>query len=93
MQCNKPHEMHFDNMQVESRPGGSIRGQGADSVGQFTIEGSFSPHEPKCRFVKQYTGKHAIYYEGDVDTASGVIRGHWGFKAGENQEGFELRPA
>jgi hypothetical protein len=50
-------------------------------VGQFTFEGTFNNNEPVTRIVKQYLGKHAIYYEGRL-TSPGVINGHWGFNPG-----------
>ena len=44
------HDMKFQQINVDARPGGLIQASGVDTVGQFTFQGSFSPNEPKCRF-------------------------------------------
>ena len=75
--------MSFDNLRVEMQPGGSIQGQGSDTVGRFTVSGSFAPDRPIGRFVKQYEGKHAVYYEGTLNPQARTIDGFWGLQQGE----------
>ena len=59
--------MSFDNLNVVMQAGGIIQGSGSDTVGKFTVSGSFAPDRPLGRFVKQYEGKHAVYYEGTLN--------------------------
>lgn len=73
------HDMNFTTINVDARPGGLIKAEGQDEVGPFIFEGSFSPNNPECRIHKQYTGKHAIYYQGQVNPQTGEINGSWGF--------------
>lgn len=53
---------------------GVVRGSGHDIIGPFTISGTCGP-ESAVRFVKQYTGQHAVLYEG-TNTGEGVF-GVW----------------
>jgi hypothetical protein len=88
VQCATEHPMEFTNLQIDANPGGSVKGSGSDTVGTFDIDGSFSHSEPVCRFVKQYRGKHAIYYQGTY--TNGTIEGFWGIKAGDQDGKFRL---
>ena len=67
VQCNKQHLMSFDNLNVVMQAGGSIQGNGVDTVGRFTVTGAFAHDRPVGRFVKQYEGMHAVYYEGTLN--------------------------
>lgn len=82
--------MQFTALQVDTRPGGLIKGHGTDTVGPFTFEGSFSPAEPICRIHKQYLGKHAIYYQGTFNPQTNVVQGFWGFEPGDQDGKFEM---
>lgn len=53
--------MNFQNILIEAVPGGRIQGQGTDTGGQFSINGSFSFDQPVCRFTKQYP-QHSVNY-------------------------------
>lgn len=55
--------------------GREITGEGRDLVGPFTIYGACDEHGA-VKFVKQYTGKHAVRYEGLHD-GEGTIFGKW----------------
>lgn len=85
------HKMDFGNINVAAQPGGLITAQGSDEVGQFTIEGSFSPVTPEFRFLKQYTGKHAVYYKGTFDRNNFQMTGHYGFEPGDEDGGFRMK--
>jgi hypothetical protein len=74
--------MVFDNLLVQMQPGGLIQGAGSDTVGKFTVSGSFSSSSPTGRFVKQYEGKHAVYYEGVLNQQERTIDGTWGLQPG-----------
>jgi hypothetical protein len=71
VQCWMPgrHRMSI-NLRFES---GELKAQGADVVGSFTFEGQYDPADGKCRWTKQYLGRHSVNY-------SGVNEGHgiWG---------------
>jgi hypothetical protein len=43
---------------------GVMTGRGADAVGPFTVNGSYSIEDGKCAWVKQYVGKHVVLYSG-----------------------------
>lgn len=62
VQCNQQHTMNLGAVNIIPGPGAIISGEGEDTVGKFSVSGSFSPNEPVCRFVKQYHGQHAVYY-------------------------------
>jgi hypothetical protein len=83
--------MNFTALSVDPQPNGLVKGHGTDEVGEFTFEGSFSPNEPVCRIVKQYIGKHAVYYQGTLDPQMMSIEGFWGFHAGSNDGKFQMR--
>ena len=66
-------------------------------MGKFKITGEIN--DKKFNFVKQYVGKHAWFYEGDVINEF-HLKGYWGFKnqsidkfklfRQQNQEGHDL---
>lgn len=82
-QCGGWHPMLFTSLEVQLIPGGVIKGEGADQIGAFTYEGQCSHTENKCYITKQYTGQHAVFYEGTIDTANGTVHGTWGFQPGQ----------
>lgn len=90
-QGNTWHNMNFTSLVVNATPGGLINGEGADEVGQFTFNGTFSNDAPTARILKQYKGQHAIYYEGTFDQATSALNGHWGFKPGSKDGLFRLK--
>jgi hypothetical protein len=71
LQPQKPGE-HAMELQLVFR-GGTIRGEGRDWVGEFTIRGSYSTTDGKCSWIKQYLAKHMVAYKG-----YGEGRGIWG---------------
>ena len=90
VQCGSQHPMTFDKLDINLGPGGPIVGSGSDTVGAFTINGSFSPNAPVCRFTKQYQGQHAVYYEGTYNQTTKKIEGQYGFNAGDKDGAFTL---
>jgi hypothetical protein len=59
-----------------------LKAKGADAVGPFTFRGSYDPRDGKCRWTKQYLGKHPVSYSG-VNEGQGIwgvweIRLFWG---------------
>lgn len=93
VQCNTEHPMTFNNLNIDAKAGGLISGSGSDTVGSFDINGSFSHTEPVGRFVKQYHGKHAIYYQGTFNQNNNSIEGFWGVHAGDQDGKFKLTRA
>jgi hypothetical protein len=62
---------------------GRLEAQGKDWVGAFTFSGSYDPQDGKCRWTKQYRGKHQVTYAG-VNEGKGIwgvweIRQLWGW--------------
>lgn len=43
---------------------GRMTGEGRDRVGQFTVEGGYTPADGRCAFTKRYVKKHAVHYVG-----------------------------
>ncbi len=54
---------------------GTIRGEGVDYVGPWSLTGSFDPKSRRCSWVKSYVGKHRVEYSGMLG-ADG-IEGSW----------------
>jgi hypothetical protein len=54
---------------------GSVRGEGDDAVGRFTIRGIYELDTSRCRWTKQYVGQHAVEYVGKA--RQGGIVGEW----------------
>jgi hypothetical protein len=44
--------------------GGGLVGEGRDSVGSYTVRGTYDPTDGRCEWLKQYRGKHAVAYTG-----------------------------
>src|SRR5436309_718393 len=43
---------------------GTLKGEGRDWVGQFTMEGKYTVEDGKCHWTKKYLGKHDVFYKG-----------------------------
>lgn len=43
---------------------GIMSGEGADSVGSFSIVGNYDVETGHCQWVKQYHGRHSVHYRG-----------------------------
>jgi len=61
---------------------GVLEAQGSDRVGAFTFSGSYDRADGKCRWTKQYLGRHQVTYSG-VNEGKGIwgvweIRQLWG---------------
>lgn len=69
-------------------PNGPISGAGSDAVGPFHFKGEFDNSGTRVRFVKQYDGKHAIYYMGNVKEFG--LEGDWGFAPGGKDGTFKM---
>ena len=89
-QFEKDHPMDFSAFKANPSPGGPIEGEGQDEVGNFRFEGSFNNDGTKVRFVKEYIGKHKIYYLGNVTMNPPTIVGKWGFTAEKPEDDFKL---
>lgn len=82
-QGGKGHPMQFDHLEIDDN---KVHGHGSDSVGAFTINGSIT-WDGSISFVKQYTGKHAVNYEGKVH--GHTISGQWSI--GATKDKFEIQ--
>jgi hypothetical protein len=57
---------------------GSIRGEGVDYVGPWTLQGQFDGDTGRCFWVKQYVRQHSVAYDGQLN-ADGIV-GDWRIK-------------
>jgi hypothetical protein len=53
--------------------GGTLRGEGRDVVGDFTVAGGYDLASGRCHWTKHYLGRHDVAYEGFNEG-----RGIWG---------------
>ena len=60
------------DLRLEFREG-SIRGDGIDTVGHFTIRGGYDSEKREAWWTKQYLGGHSVSYRGFRE-----IKGIWG---------------
>jgi hypothetical protein len=61
-------ELHFH--------GGLATGHGLDVVGRFTFQGEYDEATGRVTLVKQYLGRHRVFYDGRPD-GEGSILGKW----------------
>ena len=54
---------HPTDMHLTFRDG-ELRGNGADWVGAFTLDGEYDRTTGECRWTKRYVGKHNVTYVG-----------------------------
>lgn len=66
----------------------SITGEGGDSVGSFSLDGTIEGEHIK--FTKQYHGAHSVLYEGTIDKHHEKISGTWRI-GGHNTGNFEIK--
>ena len=52
---------------------GQLQAKGSDRVGPFTFHGDYDLADGKCRWVKQYLGRHRVTYTG-INQGQGI----WG---------------
>jgi hypothetical protein len=83
---NKPRK-HMMDLVLEFK-NSLITGDGADGVGFFVISGNYSTENGECSWVKQYVGRHAVYYKGFRDGKG--IWGNWTLAWGKG--GFHIWP-
>jgi hypothetical protein len=68
---------------------GLVRGDGADGLGTFTLEGEYRVEGEDVRlgWIKTYDGAHSVLYLGALE--GGVIAGEWMLTGGRGN--FALR--
>jgi len=68
------HAMRLDLMFSAA----TVRGEGTDDIGRFTIHGAFEPDGVRVWWHKQYVDAHAVWYEGVRDGAQPrLVYGGW----------------
>ena len=67
-------QRHWMSFRMEFR-GGSIRGDGTDFVGPFSLAGKSDVATGRCFWTKQYVGKHQVTYQG-LNQGQGIV-GEW----------------
>ena len=70
---------------------GLIRGDGADGLGTFTIDGEYRVEGDEVRlgWIKTYDGAHSVLYLGTLE--ADAITGQWKLTGGRG--GFAIRPS
>jgi hypothetical protein len=73
---------------------GIMTGEGRDRVGQFAMDGAYTLEDGRCQFIKQYLGRHRVYYAG-FNEGKGIW-GTWDIPDGKNyvaqRGGFHIWP-
>ena len=88
MHNKKMGKMDFQHFMINLGDN-TITGKGSDPVGQFTINGTKKGDE--VNFMKKYTGKHVVAYQGKQDK-EGKITGSWLIPKSPSAKGtFELK--
>jgi hypothetical protein len=67
---------------------GRMSGTGDDEIGKFLIFGEYDEDQNTGAWLKQYLGKHQVYYGGEM--SNGRIRGRWFIYNGYQSDRFEL---
>jgi hypothetical protein len=68
--------------------GGTMRGQGDDGVGRFTVTGRYDVASREVTWTKRYLGRHAVHYRGFRE-----IKGIWGvWELDSERGGFHIWP-
>lgn len=89
MQSGRQHPQH-QRMEFAD---GIVRGDGADGIGTFKIEGEYrtvSTREVRIGWIKTYTNAHSVLYMGVFDGER--IRGNWDLSFGFGDQ-FEFAPS
>jgi len=81
---------HSQQMTLEFADG-LVRGDGADRLGEFTIDGEYRVDEGEVRmgWIKTYRDAHSVLYLGKLE--AGQIVGKWKLSIGSGT--FALSPA
>lgn len=68
-----------------------VYGIGSDDIGKFNIKGMYNSKEKTMKFVKQYFGKHRIYYVGNTnsDNHTVICKGKWLIDIEDDSENLE----
>ncbi|MDA8563652.1 hypothetical protein N9L06_04280 [Mariniblastus sp.] len=61
---------------------GKVSGEGTDYVGPWTAAGEYDSQSGVCSWVKNYVGKHRVFYGGTYG-AKGIV-GEWSISGGLN---------
>jgi hypothetical protein len=85
------HGKRFAQELVLEFADGIVRGDGADGLGAFTVDGEYRVDEGEVRlgWVKTYEGAHSVLYLGSL--VQGRLRGNWHIRESWHG-GFELSP-
>lgn len=71
---------------------GVLTGTGRDFVGPYSVHGTYAVSDGKCHWIKQYLGKHRVFYTGYNEGRG--IWGTWEIVAthGNTTGGFHIWP-
>jgi hypothetical protein len=80
---------HWMDLRLNFRAG-TLRGDGSDWVGPFTMDGSYQLEDGRCWWIKRYTGRHDVSYSG-YNEGKGIW-GVWEISP-QARGGFHIWPA
>lgn len=69
---------------------GTLRGEGTDNIGPFTMDGGYDLGDGRCWWIKRYTGGHDVSYSG-YNEGKGIW-GVWDIPP-SSRGGFHIWPA
>ena len=88
IQQHRPPGKHETELHL-TFSGGVLTGEGRDWVGKFVVRGRYDPADGRCHWIKQYVGKHVVFYEG-FNEGEGIW-GKWSISEGLHG-GFHIWP-
>jgi hypothetical protein len=80
---------HWVELQLTFR-GGTLRGDGHDEIGAFTLDGHYNLADGRCWWTKRYVGQHEVSYAGHNEGKG--IWGVWEIPP-RSRGGFHIWPA
>ena len=80
---------HWMELRLAFR-GGTLRGDGHDQIGAFTLDGHYDVADGCCRWTKPYVGQHEVTYAGHNEGKG--IWGRWEIPP-TGRGGFHIWPA
>lgn len=88
---NKRGWMHlYLEFRADGAVKGTLKGEGTDYVGPWTLAGTFDPDGNQCGWTKSYVGRHKVEYSGSAGPHG--ITGEWTIGSGWLTGPFHIWP-
>ncbi|XP_063406891.1 uncharacterized protein LOC134690774 [Mytilus trossulus] len=88
-QHNRQHQFELDIAFLE----GNVTGEGIDTIGQFTIAGTWDVSSRSIQFRKQYKGAHCVDYSGQLSTDGCKMDGQYNIGGSTDKFTMSFVPA